>query len=403
MVQQAQHLLDEPLEVVVEVDRVDVLVLLRRVLRVGDRPVGPRREPLGVLGDPWMIRGGLQREVERDLHAVRLGLGDEVREVGDRAQIRVDRVVTAGGAADRPRRAGIVGADGERVVRPLAERVPMDESAAGRSHRTRAPPPPAAASPPCGTCRRPSCRPSSAGRPRCAGRIVPVADPGALALDPQRDGVAQRGVRHERARLHGLGEPRILERGPLLGRAECRVGKRGERVLHDRALRRTLEQLAARREHELHVLPRGDLDLGGVELRGPLVGEGADPPRPGAVGGDLRERASGRGRGRPGSSGAPSRGRQDRRAAARRRAGRGPPGTPWPRTGSPRPRRPSRPSALLVAAGSGSGSGCVRVVSQDALPGYQPPSDVSGLCWADLRGCDGGASDASVCTAPART
>ena len=119
--------------------------------------------------------------------------------------------------------------------------------------------------------------------------LVPVADPGALALHAQRDGVAQRGVRHERARLHGLGEPRILERGPLLGRAECRVGKGSERVLHDRALRRTLEQLAARREHELDVLPRGDLDLGGVEPRGPLVGEGAHPPRPRAVGGDLRE------------------------------------------------------------------------------------------------------------------
>jgi hypothetical protein len=39
----------------VEVDRVDVLVLLRRVLGVLDRAVRPDREPVGVLGDPGVV------------------------------------------------------------------------------------------------------------------------------------------------------------------------------------------------------------------------------------------------------------------------------------------------------------------------------------------------------------
>ena len=45
-----------PGRVVVEVDRVDVLVLLRRVLRVGDRAVGAHGEPLRVLGHPRVVR-----------------------------------------------------------------------------------------------------------------------------------------------------------------------------------------------------------------------------------------------------------------------------------------------------------------------------------------------------------
>ncbi len=53
----------------VEVDRVDVLVALRRVLGVRDRAVGSVPEPLRVLGDPRVVGRGLEREVERDLDA----------------------------------------------------------------------------------------------------------------------------------------------------------------------------------------------------------------------------------------------------------------------------------------------------------------------------------------------
>ena len=57
-----QHLVVEAGRVVVEVDRVDVLVLLRRVLRVGDRAVGQHGEPLA--DGPWPT-GGRARTAAR--------------------------------------------------------------------------------------------------------------------------------------------------------------------------------------------------------------------------------------------------------------------------------------------------------------------------------------------------
>ena len=59
-----EHLGVDALWVVVEVERVDVLVLLGRVLRVGDPAVGPLGEPLRMLGHPGMIGRGLQRQVD---------------------------------------------------------------------------------------------------------------------------------------------------------------------------------------------------------------------------------------------------------------------------------------------------------------------------------------------------
>ena len=59
----------QPLRVVVEVQRVDVLVLLRRVLGVGDRAVGAGGEPLRVLAGPRVVGRALQRQVERHLQA----------------------------------------------------------------------------------------------------------------------------------------------------------------------------------------------------------------------------------------------------------------------------------------------------------------------------------------------
>ena len=65
----SQHLGVDALGVVVEVDRVDVLVLLRRVLRVGDGAVGAGGEPLRVLAHPGVVGRGLQRQVEGHLEA----------------------------------------------------------------------------------------------------------------------------------------------------------------------------------------------------------------------------------------------------------------------------------------------------------------------------------------------
>src|SRR5206468_5474702 len=88
--------LPEPLPVLaVEVDVVDVLVALRRVLGVLQRPVGPPVEPLGMLLQPRMVRRALDREVEADLDAEVLPPLDESAELGRRAQLRRDRLVPA--------------------------------------------------------------------------------------------------------------------------------------------------------------------------------------------------------------------------------------------------------------------------------------------------------------------
>ena len=116
----AQHLGVDALGVVVEVDRVDVLVLLRRVLRVGDGAVGAGGEELGVLGRPGVVGRGLERQVERDLEPEPVRLGHEGVEVLERAEVGVDGVVAALGRPDRPRGADVVGARVEGVVAALA-------------------------------------------------------------------------------------------------------------------------------------------------------------------------------------------------------------------------------------------------------------------------------------------
>ena len=74
----------------------------------------------GCVGHPRVVRRGLQREVERDLEAELAGPRDERVEVLERAEVGVDRVVAALGAADRPRRARCRPGRGSRVLlRPL--------------------------------------------------------------------------------------------------------------------------------------------------------------------------------------------------------------------------------------------------------------------------------------------
>ena len=52
-----------------EVDRVDILVPLGRVLGVLDAPVGPPAKPLRMLLHPGMIRGALEGQVQGHLEA----------------------------------------------------------------------------------------------------------------------------------------------------------------------------------------------------------------------------------------------------------------------------------------------------------------------------------------------
>jgi hypothetical protein len=92
-----------------EVERVDVLVLLGRVLGVLDRAVGPLRNHSGCS----CTQGGrapLERDVEGDLDAASLAPpGDERLEGRRGAEVGVDGRVPALGGADGPRAADVVG------------------------------------------------------------------------------------------------------------------------------------------------------------------------------------------------------------------------------------------------------------------------------------------------------
>ncbi len=104
-----------------EVERVDVLVFLRRVLGVLDRAVWALAEPGRVLADERVVGRDLECDVERNPDATGPGRFDQGVEVLDRPEVRMDGSVSAVRSADRPRDAGVVGTGARHVVRALAE------------------------------------------------------------------------------------------------------------------------------------------------------------------------------------------------------------------------------------------------------------------------------------------
>ena len=292
-----EHVADrgvEPLVVRVEAEGVDVLVLLRRVLGVGDGAVRPHHEPLGVLLHPRVVGGALQGDVHRHLEAELLRPGDEGVEVLDRAEIGVDRVVAARGRADRVRGAGVARLRLQGVVAPLAEGGAdgVDRGQVGDVEAHLCDPVQGAG----GGAQR-------AGGPAVLGvevralgageELVPGAVQGAAALHLEAEGagdgdaLAQRPLGEDAAQVGGerRGDPggdrqaggaQRLERGgdhrPVGGRSRA-LGDLGEHTLeHEHAL------VAG----QLRVDAGGDLHLGHM---GPGVvrgGEGLDAEGPGA-------------------------------------------------------------------------------------------------------------------------
>ena len=113
-----------------EVERVDVLVLLGRILRVLDRAIRPPAEPLRVFREIGMVARGLEGDIQRDLQPVVFGGLHQVPEVLERAQFGMDRLVSAldyaaGGSPDSPRAAWVarLGLD-VVLLRPLRKLLP---------------------------------------------------------------------------------------------------------------------------------------------------------------------------------------------------------------------------------------------------------------------------------------
>ncbi len=176
--------LPEPAPVLgVEVEVVDVLVALGRVLGVLERPVGPVVEPLGVLPEPRVVGGALDREVERHLDAELRAARDKPFEVGERAEPGIDRCVPACLRADRPRAPGVAGRRDEGVVSALAVRV-ADRVDRGEVEHVEAE---------LGEGRQHLLHAAKAAE-RAGEELVPGPDPGALAVDVDREHRPRHGL-----------------------------------------------------------------------------------------------------------------------------------------------------------------------------------------------------------------
>src|SRR5437660_3756899 len=102
-------------------ERIDILILFRRILRILHRPVGTPQEPLLMLLDVRMVGRRLKRDVERDFDSVPIGRFDEMPEVGERSELPMNRFVAAFVGSDGPRTADILRSGVDDVVASLAK------------------------------------------------------------------------------------------------------------------------------------------------------------------------------------------------------------------------------------------------------------------------------------------
>ena len=197
-----------------EVQRVDVLVALGRVLGVLDGAVGAGAEELRVLGDPRVVGRALEGQVERDLQAVLARGGDERVEVLERAEIGVEGGVAALRGADGPRAARRrPGRRARCCCGPCGARGRWGGSAAGRARRSRGPAT-------YGRCVDDVAQ--RAGPPvaeRAREELVPGREARALAVDHDLDA---RGRRSSRRRRPG----RRRRARPAAGRAQRSIAAR---------------------------------------------------------------------------------------------------------------------------------------------------------------------------------
>ena len=185
------------------VEVVDVLVALRRVLRVLQRPVGPMLEPVGVLDEPRVVGRHLQREIEGELHPVLVERRDESLEVAGVPERRVDRVVPTLTGADRPRAPDVARLRPLLVVPPLAVRVP-DRVDGREVHDVE----------PVRGQLRDDLRHAPEAAPRARKELVPGARACALPLDLDLQRRAARGLVPLRGRRAPPPHPAIRRRCP---------------------------------------------------------------------------------------------------------------------------------------------------------------------------------------------
>src|SRR5713226_8688079 len=102
-----------------EIERIDVLVLLRRIFGVLHAAVGPVLEPSRMLRHVGMVRRALECQVHRDLYAERARHDQKAIEVSEAAELRQDVLMASLGGTDSPGTADIAGPGAQRIVRAL--------------------------------------------------------------------------------------------------------------------------------------------------------------------------------------------------------------------------------------------------------------------------------------------
>src|SRR5277367_1700575 len=104
----------------IEIDRIDILVFLGRVLCVLDAAIRPMLKPIRMLADPWMVGRALDREIESQLDSKTVGRRVEAIEILQCPDRWIDRGMSSGLTANRPRAAGRVGSAVQHVALALA-------------------------------------------------------------------------------------------------------------------------------------------------------------------------------------------------------------------------------------------------------------------------------------------
>src|SRR5215831_766565 len=110
--------------VCLKVQRNDVLIFFRWVLRILHRAVRPDSEPLTMFLHVGMIGRALKRDIQGDLDAIRACLLYQFPKVLQASQLRVNRRMASLQSADSPWTARISGIRGRRIILPL----PMSQS-----------------------------------------------------------------------------------------------------------------------------------------------------------------------------------------------------------------------------------------------------------------------------------
>ncbi len=119
-----------------EIQGNNILVFLGWIFRVLDRSIRTFTEPFRMLPHVRMIRRTLERQVERDLDIVRLGLGDQTGEIVQRSQLRIDAGMPALFGSNGPGTADVVRTRGDFIVFAFSKMCAQwDESVEGTGRR----------------------------------------------------------------------------------------------------------------------------------------------------------------------------------------------------------------------------------------------------------------------------